>query len=101
MVKSIELTPISVKLTCDEEGARQLEKLEGVNFDQTDSLRSLFINGIKYQDGTVVEEEGYQELWISCGNGDYTKAARLSSVIDMEKVSALLVGDDRDEIKLP
>ncbi len=100
-VKSVELTPISVKLTCDEAGARQLEKLEGVNIDQADSLVSLYINGIKYQDGTIVEEEGYQELWVSCENGDYTKAARLTSVIDTDKVSALLVGDANDEIALP
>ena len=100
-VKSVELTPISVKLTCDEAGARQLEKMEGVNIDQTDSLLSLYINGIKYQDGTVVEEEGYQELQVGCGNGEYTKTARLTNVIDTDKVSALLVGDANDEIALP
>ena len=101
MVKSAELTAISVKLTCDRAGALQLEEQEGINLDQTDSLRSLFVNGIKYQDGTIVEEEGYQELWISCGDGDYTKTARFSRVIDVEKASALLVGDGKDEIKLP
>lgn len=101
MVKSVELTPISVKVTCDEAGAKQLEKMEGVNIDQTDSLRSLFINGVKYHDGTVVAEEGYQELWVSCGNGDYTKIARLTNVIDTDKVSALLVGDSNDEITFP
>lgn len=101
MVKSVELTPISVKLICDEADARELEKLEGVNFAQTDSLMSLFVNGIKYQDGTIVEEEGYQELWVSCGEGEYIKTARLSKVIDVEKVSALLVGENMDEIELP
>ncbi|HBA70321.1 MAG TPA: hypothetical protein DCZ40_13335 [Lachnospiraceae bacterium] len=101
MVKSIELTPISVQLTCDEAGARQLEKQEGVNLDQADSLHSLFINGVKYKDGTVVEEEGYQELWIRCGDGEYAKTARFSHVIDVDKVSALLVGDNKEEIELP
>ena len=101
MVQTVELTPISVKLMCDEEDARQLEKQEGVNLDQADSLSSLFINGIKYQDGTIVEEEGYQELMISCKNGTYIKTARLTNVIDVDKVSALLVGKNRDEIALP
>ncbi len=101
MVKEVEFTPISVKLVCDEQGAKELEKIEGVNLDQADSLHSLFINGIKYQDGTVVEEEGFQELWVSCGNGDYAKTARLSEVIEPEKVSALLVGDNGDEINIP
>lgn len=101
MIKSVELTPISVKLTCDLEDVRQLEKLEGVNLDQTDSIASLFINGIKYQDGTVVEEEGYQELQVSWENEIYAKTARLTTVIDPDKVSALLVGENMDEIALP
>lgn len=100
-VKSVELTPISVKLVCDETDVRELEKLEGVNLDQADTLFSMLINGIKYQDGTIVKEDGYQELWVRCGDGEYAKTARLSEVIDVEKVSALLVGDTGDEIQLP
>lgn len=100
-VKSVELTPISIKLICDETSARELEKIEGISLDQLDSLRSLFVNGIKYQDGTIVEEDGFQELSVGCGDGSYIKIARLSRVIDVEKVCALLVGDNMDEIKLP
>lgn len=99
--KSVELTPISVKLVCDEAGARALEELEGINIDQACVLRSLFVNGVKYQDGTIVEEDGYLELRAGCGEGEYTKVARFSKVIDVEKVSALLVGDQMDEISLP
>ncbi len=101
MVKAVELTPISVKLVCDMEGVRLLEKQEGVNLDQADQLSSLFINGIKYQDGTVVEEEGYQELQVGWEDDMYTKTARLTNVIDVEKVSALLVGEHMDEIVFP
>ena len=101
MVKAVELTPISVKLVCDMEGVRLLEKQEGVNLDQADQLSSLFINGIKYQDGTVVEEEGYQELQVGWEDDMYTKTARLTNVIDVEKVSALLVGENMDEIVFP
>ncbi|MDE5933364.1 MAG: DUF4179 domain-containing protein [Lachnospiraceae bacterium] len=102
MVKEVELTPISMKLVCDGEDVKQLEAMEGVNLDQADSLHSLFVNGIKYQDGTIVEEMGHQELKAGYGdgNGDYEKTARFSSVIDVDKVSALLVGDNMDEIKL-
>ena len=100
-VKTVELTPISAKLAIDEEDARQLEKLEGVNLDQTDSLSSLWINGIKYQDGTIIEEDGFQEPLIRLGDGVYEKTARLTSVIDTDKVSALLVGENMDEIALP
>lgn len=101
LVKSAELTPISVKLTCDGESARQLAEMEGANFDETDSLNSLIINGIQYQDGTVIEEEGYHELSVSYGDGEYTKVAQLTSVVDVDKVSALLVGENKDVIELP
>ncbi len=101
MVREIELTPISVKVVCDEEDVRQLETLEGINLEEADNLRSLFVNGIRYQDGTVVEEMGHQELTAGYGNGNYTKTARFSSVIDVDRVSALLVGDNMDEILLP
>lgn len=101
MIRTVELTPISAKLSCDMEDARQLEKLEGVNLDQTDSLSSLFINGIQYQDGTIIEEEGYQEPLIRFEDGVYEKTARLTTVIDPDKVSALLVGENMDEITLP
>lgn len=101
MVRTVELTPISAKLSCDLKDARQLEKLEGVNLDQADSLSSLFINGIKYQDGTIVEEEGYLEPHIRFENDLYEKTARLTTVIDTDKVCALLVGENMDEITLP
>lgn len=100
-VKTVELTPISVKVTCEEEDIRQLETLEGINLDQADTLRSLFVNGIRYEDGTVIEEMGYQELTAGYSDGDYTKTARFSNVIDVDKASALLVGDAMDEILLP
>ncbi len=47
-----------------------------------------------------MEEMGYQELEAGYSEGNYTKTARLSSVIDVEKVSALLVGDNMDEISI-
>lgn len=99
-VKTVELTPISVKLAISEEDARQLEKLEGVNLDQTDSLSSLWINAVKYQDGTIVEEDGFQEPLIRLGDGVYEKTARLTNVIDTNKVSALLLGENMDELPL-
>ncbi len=100
MVRTVELTPISVKLTCDMDGVRQLEKQEGVNLDQLDTITSLFINGVKYQDGTVVEEEGFQNTREGWENDIYSKTAKLTTVVDVDKVSALLVGDNMDEISL-
>lgn len=76
-------------------------KLEGINIDQADSLRSLFINGVKYNDGSIIKEDDFQELSVGFENGNYEKTARFSRVIDVEKVSALLVGENKEEIELP
>lgn len=56
---------------------------------------------MKYKDGTVVEEEGYQELSAGFSNGNYEKTARFSHVIDVDNASALLTGDNMEEIILP
>lgn len=101
LIKSVELTPISVKLVCDGEDARELEKQEGIDFSQTDSLTSLWLKGVKYQDGMVVEEEGCMEIRVAVGEETYETTVRLPRVIDAEKVCALLVGQDRDEITVP
>lgn len=101
LIKSVELTPISVKLVCDGEDARELEKQEGIDFSQTDSLTSLWLKGVKYQDGMIVEEEGCMEISVTVGEEAYETTVRLPRVIETEKVCALLVGQDRDEIVVP
>ncbi len=98
MVQSVEFSPISMVLTCGSSGIRQLEQKEGVSLDQLDSLQSMWINGIKYEDGSVVEEDGYMGLreWID--ESVYVKTVRFSNVIEPEKVSALLLGENMTEV---
>lgn len=100
MVKSVELSPITMTLTCEEAGVRELERKEGINLDQLDALQSMMLKGIEYEDGTLIEEEYYNELVERCGDGIYEKTLRFSKVIDPEKVSKLLLGESRDEIVL-
>ncbi len=98
-VLAVELSPLSVRLYCDGADAKALEQKLGLNLDQLDEL-PMYICGVKYQDGTVIEEEIYLGLSEGYGSGDYMKAARFSHVIEVEKAAALLVGEDRVEVSL-
>lgn len=100
-VQVVELSPLTVKLVCDEADVKALEEKEGVNLNQLDEIRAMYVNGVKYQDGTVIEENGWQGLTEGYdGSGSYVKRARFSHVIEVEKAAALLLGDDLVEISL-
>lgn len=99
-VRSVELSPLSVEIVCEEAGIHSLEEAEGVSLDQTDTLHSLFVNGVKYEDGTVIEEEGFRCMHEGFdGAGNYVRSARFSHVIEPGKATALLVGDAMEPIE--
>lgn len=100
-VESVDLSPLTGKITCNGEDIKVLTEKEGVNLDQLDVLVATQITGIKYQDGTVADQDGYSTLWESYPEGgSYAKLVRFSQVIEPEKVSALLLGNEKDEIIL-
>ncbi len=45
VVQSVELSPISMVLTCEEAGIRELEQKEGIDLDQLDGLQSMMVWG--------------------------------------------------------
>ena len=100
-VESVDLSPLTGKITCNGEDIKAFTEKEGINLDQLDELTATYITGIKYQDGTVIEQNGFAMLWESYPEeGSYEKAVRFTQVIEPEKVSALLLGNDKDEIAL-
>ena len=100
-VESVDLTPLTGKITCNGDDIRALTEKEGINLDQLDELTATYITGVKYQDGTLVEQDGHSMLWEHYPlDGSYEKSVRFSRVIEPEKVSALLLGADKDEIPL-
>lgn len=100
-VESVDLSPLTGKITCNGEDIKAFTEKEGINLDQLDELTATYITGVKYQDGTVIEQNGFAMLWESYPEGgSYEKAVRFSQVIEPEKVSALLLGNDKDEIAL-
>lgn len=100
-VESVELSPLTCRLTCNGADIQALAEKEGVNFNQLDSLTAMDINGVKYQDGTVVREHGYNTLWESFpAEGSYEKVLRFDRVIEPEKVCGILLGEQGDEIPL-
>lgn len=100
-VESVEISPLTGRIICRGEDVKKLEEKEGVNLDQLDSLKSMEITGVKYQDGTILEQAGYLYLWERLEEkGNYEKVVRFERVIEPEKAAALLLGESGDEIPL-
>ena len=74
-----------------------MERGEGICLDQCDSL-PVWVSGLNYQDGTILTQrnrkmtEGYND------EGDYFMTQRFSSVVEVEKVRAILLGEDMAEV---
>lgn len=100
-VLSVELSPLSIIITCDGQDIRSMEGRTGVNSDQTDLPEDLVISGVRYQDGTVVSQGldvknyGYTDQ-----GGAFKLTQRFTSVVDVERIQAILMGDGQDEIQL-
>ena len=69
--------------------------------DQLDTLYPMILHGVKNPDGTVINEgmshklsEGFRE------DGNYYKIIRFSSVVEIEKMQALLFGEQMDAVEL-
>lgn len=100
-VQTVELSPLTVTLTCKGGDIKVLETSQGVNMDQLDTLRPMLINGVKYQDGSIVDNTPGIALSESYDpEGEYVNITRFSKVIEPEKVTALLMGDDMEEIRI-
>ncbi len=100
-VFSVELSPLTMKIVCSGEDIRSLQTAQGVDFNQLDTLRPMLLQSIKYQDGTEIPEQMGMDLVEGFdGNGDYYKVIRMQHVIEPQKVSVLVFGDQRDEVEL-
>lgn len=78
-----------------------MEQGEGADIGQTDLPSVLSVTGVKYQDGTVIDQE-YQVMnfGYSGNDGAFTITQRFSAVVDTQEVIAVLMGPQRDEIDL-
>lgn len=100
-VESVEFSPLTGKLICRGTDIKELEQKEGVNLDQLDVLRPMLIDSIRYQDGTVVDEKDSTDMREGLDEGgSYVKVVRFEHVIEPEKASALILGEQMDEIIL-
>lgn len=100
-VQTVELSPLSVTLTCKGEDVQTLETSQGVDLMQLDTLRPMMINGVKYRDGSIIDNTPGISLSESFDpNGEYVNITRFSKVIEPEKAAALLMGDDMEEIRI-
>lgn len=98
-VESVELSPLTVTLTCRGEDIKVMEDAQGIDMGQLDTLRPMMINGVKYQDGTIIDNTPGISLKESFDPDTvYINITRFSKVIEPEKAVALLMGDNMEEI---
>lgn len=100
-VLSVDLSPLSITITCDGQDIRRMEERAGISSGQTDLPQDLVISGIRYQDGTVVSQGfGVKNYGYSGQDGAFELIQRFTAVVDTEKAQAILMGEGQDEILL-
>lgn len=98
-VKEVRLSPLTVTVVYDGEDIRAMESGEGLNLAQLDIL-PITIIGLRYQDGTVIKEDGFTTEEGYREDGNYFITTKLSDVAEAEKVEAILFGEENAEVKI-
>lgn len=95
-VESVELSPISLTIFFDGDSIRAMEEGEQVNLDELEALTALYPTGVRYKDGTVVEERCYPmtEGYTDKDRSVYRVMLQFTEVVNADQVSALLMGTD-------
>lgn len=95
-IKSVEVSPLSIRILCDGADVRAMEAGKGICLDQLDSLTELYPTGVRYADGTVVDEgmmfplrEGFRDEEAS-----YGLLLSCDKVLDADQVTAVLFGEE-------
>ena len=96
-LSKLEISPLSYSIYYEEAGVKALEQATGMNIDQADTLTSLFISGIEYQDGSIITEDVHEN---SAGyeNGYYSSQAKFSEVVDTNQIKKILIGSNQIEV---
>lgn len=96
-VSKLEISPLSYRIYMEEDGAKKLAQATGVNLDQLDTLTSLIISGVKYDDDTLISE-ATQEISAGYQDSSYVSNGKFSEVIDLSQVKSILLGEDQVEV---
>lgn len=99
-VKSVAFSPLSMRLVYDGADVRAMEAGKEVRLDQLDELRELYPTGVRYADGTVIDEGLMLPLSTGFRDGEETYELLLpfDKVVDPEQITALLIGDTAVEL---
>ncbi len=101
-IASIALSPLSMEIVYDGSDIRTLEAKQNVSLDQLDELSGIYPTGVRYEDGTVIEEE----LMIPLSEGfedkeetTYRLLLPFHKLITPEKVTEILIGESAVKLK--
>ena len=99
-IGSVAFSPLSMTIVYDGADVRAMEAGKEVRLDQLDELTALYPTGVRYEDGTIVDEGMMIPLIEGFRNGEETYELLLSfnKVVDPERITALLIGDEVVEL---
>lgn len=95
-IQSVAFSPLSMEIVYDGKDVRTMEAGKEIRLDQMDELTALYPTGVRYADGTIVNEELMLPLIEGFRDGEESYGLLLSfdKVIDPKQVEALLIGEE-------
>lgn len=94
-IGTVALSPLSMTIVYDGTDVRTMEAGKEIRLDQLDELTELYPTGVRYEDGTVVDEGLMLPLTAGFRDGEKTYELLLpfDKVVNPERITALLIGD--------
>lgn len=95
-VQSVEISPLSFTIFYEGGSVKAMEEGEQVNLDQLDDLPALYPTGVRYEDGTELEEQCHPMLegYTDESKSSYQVTMQFTEVVDAQQVKAFLMGED-------
>lgn len=95
-ILSVSFSPLSMEIVYDGKDVRTMEAGKEIRLDQMDELTALYPTGVRYADGTIIDEGLMLPLLEGFRNGEesYGLILPFDKVIDPEQVEAFLIGDE-------
>lgn len=100
-VDRVEVSPLSMTIYYKYADIKNMEKAEGVNFDQLDTLKPIQLFGLKNKNGTTIQ------MWGNGGGegldkktGEYFYTTLFEKVVNVDDLEGILLGKASSEISL-
>ncbi len=101
-VRRVELSPLTLSISYDNEDVNELVKTVYGDAEEDIFISEMLMSELLDSDGNTIEKghDAFGER-IDTERGEYIWDVGLTSVVDPEKVGAILLGEDKVKVELP